>query len=256
MSAGRSIRRGRVQAQWLILAAALTVLAGLVVAWALADAAERTEVVAIARPVEAGASLGRDDLTVALVAVDGGPAGLVDPASIDALVGRTAAIDLSPGTLLTTGMWSEPTGLGAHERTVGAVLDATRVPRDLGRGDLALAVSVEPPFESPSADDTTAGENPGDVTATSSPDPASSHALMTGVVPVRVIDTVDGDGGPLTVTLAVAEEHAPFVARLAATDSLVLVGVPTDGPADPSDTPVTPEAPPDSTVVEDEEAGS
>lgn len=191
---GRNSRvRSRVRAQWLVLAAALTVLTGLLVAWALAGAADRVDVVSIARPVAAGTVIQLDDLTLAHVAFDGDVRGLVPATSMNALVGRMATVDLSAGSLLIAGMWADATGLGAGERTVGAVLDAGRFPIGLAQGSIAVAVAID-------------GEPVG--------------------VTVRVIDATTTDAGELRVTLAVPDADASPIAQLAATDRLVIIGMP------------------------------
>jgi hypothetical protein len=69
--------RARVRTQWLLLAAALTVLAGTLVAWALTRAAARVDVVSIARPVPAGAVIDDADLSVTAIAFDDQVTGLV-----------------------------------------------------------------------------------------------------------------------------------------------------------------------------------
>jgi hypothetical protein len=216
MSAVRTPGRSRVQVQWLVLAAALTVLAGLVVGWALTDAADRVEVIALAQPVPAGELFEVDDLTISQVAFDGRVTGLVPASSAADLVGRVATIDLEVGTLLTSGMWAEDTGLRPDERTVGAVLDPGRTPNGLSRGDRALAVSI------PGLGAANDLELDGATVPANGPVTGSE----TGIVEVRVLETETSETGGTTVTLAVPEADAALVARLAATDALVLVGVP------------------------------
>lgn len=186
--------RARARTQWLVFAAALTVLAGTLVAWGLGRAAARVEVVSIVRPVAAGSALGADDLSISSIAVDGTVNGLVPAASLERLVGRTAAIDLGPGTLLTVGMWTDGTQLRADEQTVGAVLEPGRFPAGLAPAGQARAVST--------------GE-------------AAEVAVA-----VRLLEAELDDRGQLHVTLAVPAEQAVELARLAALDSLVLVGLP------------------------------
>src|SRR5690349_7089390 len=82
--------RARVRAQWLVLAGALMVLAGVLVAWALTRAADRVAVVTVARPVPAGTVIEAGDLTTAQIAFDGDVTGLVPAASLGALAGRVA----------------------------------------------------------------------------------------------------------------------------------------------------------------------
>lgn len=185
--------RGRVRTQWLALGAALVVLAGVLVAWGLSQAAERVEVVQVARPVSAGEPLRAEDLTITGVAYDGAVTGLVPASSLDRLVGRVAAVDLQQGALVQVGMWSdEPTLLDGEDR-VGAVLAAGNFPAGLHSGDIAVAAAI-------------------DSTSESAP------------VLVRVLDAAEGPEGELLVTLAVPADRSIEVAQLAATDRLLLVG--------------------------------
>jgi hypothetical protein len=201
---GRSTRvRSRVQVQWLVLAAALTVLAGVLVAWGLGRAADRIDVVSLARPVPAGAVIGPDDLGVTPVAFDGRVTGLVPAASLDRLVGRVATVDLEAGGLLVAGMWADGSGLGPDETLVGAVLDAGRFPGQLAQGTTAWAVPL-------------------DDTATAQP------------VLVRVVESDRTDSAGLSITMAVARTDSVRLAQLAASEQLVLIGLP---PA-PSEEPV------------------
>jgi hypothetical protein len=197
MSAKQSRVRSRVRTQWLALAAALVVLAGVLVAWALSNAADRVQVVRVTQAVSAGEVISAADLTVVGVAFDAEVQGLVPAASLDALVGRVAAVDLEPGVLLVAGMWRDAPETLVGEEAVGAVLRAGRFPLGLARGDVALAAPV-------------------DAAAAAAAEPVS----------VRVIDVEVGVDGELSVTLAVAADSAVAVAQLAATDQLLLVGQP------------------------------
>jgi len=186
--------RSRVSTQWLALGAALVVLAGVLVAWAVGNAADRVQVVQVARAVAAGEIIGVDDLSVTGVAFDAQVQGLVPERSLEALVGRMAAVDLQAGSLMQVGMWRDSPLLSPGERSVGAVLAAGRYPAGLARGDTALAAPIE-------------GE------------------AIVGVV-VRIIDTQLGNDGAMSVTLAVPDAESVTLAQLAATDRLVLVGEP------------------------------
>jgi len=197
MSAKQSRVRSRVRTQWLALAAALVVLAGVLVAWALSNAADRVQVVRVTQAVSAGEVISAADLTVVGVAFDAEVQGLVPAASLDALVGRVAAVDLEPGVLLVAGMWRDAPETLVGEEAVGAVLRAGRFPLGLARGDVSLAAPV-------------------DAAAAAAAEPVS----------VRVIDVQVGVDGELSVTLAVAADSAVAVAQLAATDQLLLVGQP------------------------------
>lgn len=193
MSATGTRVRPKVQTQWLAMGAALVVLAGVLVAWGLSRAAERVEVVQIARPVKAGHQLVANDLTVTGVAYDGAVQGLVPAASLERLVGRLAAIDLTPGALLQVGMWSDQPALNSGEDRVGAVLDENRYPAGLTRGDLAIAASID-------------------------------GSTVVAPTAVRIVDVAEPVDGKVAVTLAVPAEQSIAIAQLAATDQLLLVG--------------------------------
>ena len=204
--------RAKVRTQWLVLGAALVVLAGLLVAWGLSRAADRVDVVSVARPVSAGTVLRAEDLTITAIAVDGTAPGLVPAASLTALVGRATTIDLQPGTLLTVGMWADASSLADDERTVGAVLKPGRYPAGLAQGMSALALSLSTDGAS---DDGASDGSASDGTVDGS-----------GSATVRVLVAEPAESGGLAVTLAVAEADAARIARLGATDQLLLVGLP------------------------------
>ena len=190
--------RSRVRTQWLALGAALVVLASVLVGWALTQAADRVQVVQVAKSVKAGDVIVAADLTVADVAFDAEVQGLITVASLNALVGRVATIDLQPGTLMQAGMWSDAPQLSSGEEAVGALLAAGRFPAGLAGGDLAIAAPIDP-------------------------------ALATDPTIVRVIAVQVESNGDLLVTLAVAHADSVAVAQLAATNQLLLVGQSVDG---------------------------
>lgn len=192
--------RSRVRTQWLALGAALVVLAAVLVGWALTQAADRVQVVQVAQPVQAGDVIAAADLTVADVAFDGQVQGLVPVASLNALVGRVATIDLATGTLMQSGMWTDAPQLAVGEQAVGALLALGHYPVGLARGDLAIAAPVD-------------------------------AAIATQPSIVRVIAVQSEANGDLLVTLAVAQADSVAVAQLAATNQLLLVGQSIDGGA-------------------------
>lgn len=193
MSGSANRVRSRVRTQWLALGAALVVLAAVLVGWALTQAADRVQVVQVAQSVRAGDVIAAADLSVADVAFDGQVQGLVPVASLDALVGRIATIDLQPGTLMQVGMWSDAPQLATGEEAVGALLTAGRFPSGLVRGDLAIAAPID-------------------------------ATIATDSTIVRVIAVQTESNGDLLVTLAVAHADSVAVAQLAATNQLLLVG--------------------------------
>lgn len=185
----------QVRPQWLALGGALVVLAGVLVAWTLSQAGDRVQVVQVARSVPAGQALATEDLTVTGIAFDGPMEGLVPAGALEELVGRVAAVDLQPGSLLLAGMWRDTVALRAGETRVGAVLKPGWMPTGLGRGDNAYAAALD-----------------------ASGPPAA--------VPVRVLDAAAQPDGSMSLTLAVPAADAVAVARLGASDLLVLIGTP------------------------------
>lgn len=184
--------RSSVRTQWIALGGALVVLAGVVVVWALSAAGARVQVVQVLQDVPAGQVITTDDLTVTGIAYDTALEGLVPASSFEDVAGRVAAVDLTAGSLLLVGMLRSTPALGAGEQRVGVVLRGGRAPDDLGVGDQAVAASMDP------ADPT--------------------------AVPVRVLAANATIEGARSITLAVPVEGAIAVARLAASEQLVLIG--------------------------------
>lgn len=210
--------------QWTALAAALVVLAGVVVTWAVSSAGRRVQVVQVAQQVEAGTPIEAADLITAAVAFDPGVEGLVPAASLDALLGRIAAIDLQPGVLLQRGMWREGESLVEGERAVGAVLSAGRFPPGLAPGDLVIGAPLNGLLLG-------GLDNPGGTSAGTSAglSPVAADGVSPdgpGVVMMRVLDVSLLENGSVTVSLAVTAAQAVAVAQLAATDQLVIVRLP------------------------------
>lgn len=215
--------------QWMAFGAALVVLAGVVVAWAVASAGRRVMVVQVAQQVVAGDTLDADDLMLTGVAFDPGVEGLVPASSLDALIGRIASIDLQPGVLLQRGMWRDGVVLRDGERAVGAVLEAGRFPLGLGVGATVLAASLT------EATDLVGGDG----VSSATPDETLDDQ-PTLPVSMRVVDMVVLDDGAVSFSFAVPLDRAVLVAQLAATDQLVVVGtLAIDQVLPPTTTPTT-----------------
>jgi hypothetical protein len=194
MKTNRKIQ-SRVRTQWLALGAALVVLAGVLVAWALSQAADRVQVVQLARTVASGQAFTAGDLAITGVAFDTPVPGLVPAQSVEALLGRVAAVDLEEGVLIQQGVWRDQPLLLPGEQSVGVVLKTGRFPASLAQGDVAIAAPLAP----------------GDPTEP---------------MEVRIIESAITPEGDTSLTLAVPQAAAVVVAQLAATDQLVLVGLP------------------------------
>ncbi|MEY4174493.1 MAG: hypothetical protein RI900_1658 [Actinomycetota bacterium] len=208
--------RSRVRPQWLVFAAALVVLAGVLVAWGMQQATARVQVVQLVREVASGQPFQSDDLGTVGIAYDTQVEGLVPAESLDRLVGRVAAADLQPGQLVQSGMWRDQAALRSGERSVGAVLRAGRMPAGLVAGDVAVAARMLDSTAAIAADTTSAGVGSS----------GTESAVVAGVAPVlvRLVDVQTTAEGNQLVTLAVPEAAAVQVAQWAATEQLVLVG--------------------------------
>ncbi len=146
----RPRRRTGMMAGGIMLAA----LGGLLVAWMIGSASDRTDVLVMARDVPYGQAIAPEDLTVTAVAVDT----LVDtvPADqLDALVGQVAAVHLLTGSLLAPGQVTPDTPPGPGEVLVPLPVAADRLPAGgLYAGDRLLVVDApsagsDPPITEP-----------------------------------------------------------------------------------------------------------
>jgi Flp pilus assembly protein CpaB len=169
---------------------------------AFTTAADRSPALVIARPVTAGSTIESSDLREELVGSS--PAGSTVAANRrSSIVGRTAAVDLLPGSLLSSGQVADGPAAGTGQAVVGATLKEGQFPVELGVGDRVLAIVL--PSES--------AEPSGAVT------PSSVSATVVGVRPLD-------DGGGIAVSLAVAPDRAPSLAVAGARARLSLVLAP------------------------------
>jgi hypothetical protein len=122
------------------LAALLVVGLGLAVAaWGL-HAGQKESVLAIAQPIAKGQTIERSDLESTSVA---GVSGAISVADIDTVVGKTAAVDLVAGQILTAPMFTSSPLPAAGESVIGLALDPTRVPgAGLDPGDQVDVIAV------------------------------------------------------------------------------------------------------------------
>jgi hypothetical protein len=191
---------------------ALVAAGGVAAAVLVGRAGDRVEVLAVARAVPVGQTIGEADVAVARVAAD--PALHPVPVSRRAeVVGRTAAVELRPGTLLTGEEVTDAVVPAAGEQVVGVAARPGQLPaRGLRAGDRVLVVPV-----------------PGDQ--------ARGGAATTGDVgpvgepaPARVVQVGPADAdGAVTVDVVVGEAVGPRVAALASTGRIALVLQPAGG---------------------------
>jgi SAF domain len=208
VTAGReaALRRRRRPGLW-AAGAALVALGGLAAAGLVAQAGDRVDVLAVARTVPVGQTIAAADVTVARVPADPALAP-VPAAQRDRVVGRVAAVDLRPGTLLTAGEVTDTAVPGAGEQLVGVAARPGQLPaRGLRPGDQVLAVPV-PGDQAVRTDETAAGA------------PVAGRVVQVG--------PPDGEG-VVTVDLLVGQDTGARLAGLASTGRLALVLLPAQG---------------------------
>src|SRR5512144_2906231 len=167
-----SARRRR-PALWL-LGTALVATGGALAAAAALSAGHRVEVLAVARPVPAGQVIAAADLRPARVAAD--PALTPIPAAqLGTVVGRHAAVDLRPGTLLVRAALTSDSIPGVGQALVGVAVKPGQLPaRPLQRGDRVLAVTVPDPGAATDAADSEKAPVPATVAGVGRTDPNGS----------------------------------------------------------------------------------
>ena len=137
-----------------MVAVAVACMVGAIVAFVGIDLAStnRHPVLAVARPVQAGATITANDLAVAQISTD--PALKPIPLSAKAsVVGQRATENLSPGMLLTPSAVGGNSLIGNGEALVGIALPAGAAPVDaIAAGDRVQVIEVD------KADDATSGD--------------------------------------------------------------------------------------------------
>lgn len=136
------VRQRRTRPGLLGLALLLVALGGLAAAYAVNSVRATGEYLGVARPVAVGAQIAPEDLMIVQL---GGGQGLTPIAASDAVnvVGKRAAVALSPGSLLTPDQITDKQLLGPGQQQVALGLSAQEVPaRTLRPGDKVLLVGA------------------------------------------------------------------------------------------------------------------
>ena len=138
----RVVRQRRTRPGLLGLAVLLIALGGLGAAFAVTSVKATGSYLAIARPVAVGTALTADDLTTVQVAGGQGLAP-VPSTRIDEIVGKRAAVALTPGTLLTLGQLTDKPMLGPGQQQIALGLKLSQLPaKRLNPGDKVLLVGT------------------------------------------------------------------------------------------------------------------
>ncbi|SCL16459.1 SAF domain-containing protein [Micromonospora inyonensis] len=195
----RVVRQRRMRPGLLGLAVLLIALGGLGAAFAVTSVRATGTYLAVARPVGVGTVLSADDLMSVQVA---GGQGLkpVPAGDIDDVIGKRAAVTLTPGTLVTQAQLTDKPLLGPDQQQLALGLKPSEVPaRALRPGDRVLLVST--PVKSSD------GRTP------------TSATRFTATV----IDSDTPETGTVVVYLAVSVRDVPAVVALNAERRIALV---------------------------------
>jgi hypothetical protein len=184
------------------LAALLVLGTGLAVAaWGL-QAGSKESVLAIGKPVAKGQVIDREELVSTSVA---GVKGTIAVEQLGTVVGKTAAVDLVKGQILTSAMFATSPVPAAGESVVGLALDPTRVPEaGLDPGDVVDVIAVP------------AGDNK-DPAALDSPEVLAEAALVYDVAGETTT------GGQVLVTLVVDASDAARIAAYSTQNRVAVV---------------------------------
>jgi hypothetical protein len=192
------VRQRRVRPGLLGLAVLLIALGGLGAAFAVTSVRATGSYLAVARPVEVGRTLGADDLFTVQVA--GGQGLRPVPADrLDEVVGKRAAVALTPGTLLTLAQLTDDPLLGPGQQQLALDLGYGQVPaKRLHPGDRVLLVSTP---ERSATGQSTGGTR----------------------FEATVIDTATLETNKVVLYLALAARDVPAVVALSAQDRVAVV---------------------------------
>ncbi len=182
--------RPRVRVPLLAAGLGLVLASTVLVVWGFTRAADRAEVLMITADVEAGTPIPPSAVATTSIGVDDG-VGQFYPAGTD-LSGAVAAVDLSPGDVLSAAMLKAAPTVPDGSREVGAVIRAGRFPSTISVGDHVVAVSIE----------------------------------AAGEVTVVVVAADTTEDGALSAVLAAPAAEATQVAQWSASETLALVRVP------------------------------
>lgn len=194
---GRQRRPGMVAAGVVVIAGCATVAAALAV-----RSDHRVAVLAVARPVSAGQTVGEADLRVARISGSGVSA--MAAASLSSVVGETATSSLAPGTLLEPSMLTRQPLPAPGAEVVAVAVKSAQVPAGLAAGRRVSLVQVA-----------ASGGRSG----------AGADPVMVASAPVVALRT-EGSGDVTVLSVQVPAEVAPAVAQSAAAGTLAVTLLP------------------------------
>lgn len=182
------------------------IVAALLGALAFAQAGDTSSVLAVRDEVAKGQTIERDNLISKQVAGVGGAIAVDD---VDAVVGKTAAVDLTAGQVVTDATVTEEAVPGTGRAVVGLAVTPSQMPGEgLGPGDLVRVVAV------PAADDAAANLDDAPILAPSVEVLAVTRGKSGEAARVVTVIASDSDAGKLATAsaagrLAVIKISAP-----------------------------------------------
>lgn len=193
----------------------VVVVGGLVGALVFAQAGQTASVLAVGDTVAKGQTIDRADLVSKQVA---GVDGAVAVESIDSVVGKTAAVDLTAGQVVTTSMVTADPIPHAGQAVVGLELSPAQMPgAHLAAGDMVRVVRV------PDADQT------GDAAEKEATLASSARVLEVGG------QTSAGEAARVVTVLA-SRAEADQLAQASAAGQAALIKMPASEQDDPAET--------------------
>ncbi|MCP3858927.1 MAG: hypothetical protein GY704_04685 [Phycisphaeraceae bacterium] len=137
-------RGGPARSQWPEITLGLLVVGvfALTATWFYSSTSDREPIVAVRNPIERGQQISAGDLMVVDVASDQAINALPSSESGQVL-GRTALVDLAPGTLMSADLYADQALIAAGNGVVGLALDPGEYPTlTLGPGDRVRIVET------------------------------------------------------------------------------------------------------------------
>lgn len=177
---------------WVALGVLIVVGCALSFAVAATHLGSRQPVLVVAKAVPAGGVIRSDTLEVVRVSTDSALRPLPG-SSFASVIGRTAAVPLAAGTLLTQSELGPSVGLGAGQAEVGLALKSGQYPPDLAAGQTVRVVDVGGSGAASSGTGTSSAAIAGQVvvfsaTVTSVGQPSATAATDTAVIGLLVPD--------------------------------------------------------------------
>jgi hypothetical protein len=182
-------------------AIAMIAAGGLLAAFALRSVATTQEFLAVARTVQTGAMITRNDLTT--VRINRDPAlKPIHASQARTVVNKYAAVTLVPGSLLTAAHVTNQSILGPGRQLVGITVTQDKMPKDRVRPGMKVVLVVLP--------ESTAGSGQKEI------QPSTIDATVVDVSPASKETS-------RIVNVSVAERDGPTVAAKAATGKIVIM---------------------------------